>query len=388
MALIWASSMGEVHRPGTTAGSEYIQMLRYFGEQSAMSSSTAAGLMSKVVMQDGQGRVRTPQFTEQDTWIVQAAYRATGPMDGGLTQDLGIVIRRQGTEQLRLSFIPASASGSRFDGEMYSVRVERGATVLAATDPIFYSREWVVFQFKVTIDPAAGAYEVKAMRRENESFTGSLTTILSGSGVNTADDGVTGADQFQFNYYISAGASLWDHVWVMDDTGALNNDFPGKFLLVQGVIPNANGAQLDWISQGGQGSGATFFDALNDSASNIAGDVGRAVTENIGDIILMAFQVPGETGLPGFETGPRISSLANVPGMIFHHVSAMENSGTLTVRPVYRNISDVRAEGNDLILTSTSFQGFYEVFEQNPVSAAAWTALEAIQMQWGLKLQA
>lgn len=381
MALKWASSMGEVHLQGSNS----VQLTRYFATQSGMGSGSTTGLLSVRAMQEPSGFVRGPQLPEQNTWIVQGAFQNSGPMAGAFAQNAGLAFFRQGTEQLRMEFVPAGALGARQDGQLYFIEVKRGATVLATSAPLFYSEEWTIFQFKATVRTGSnGSFEVRAARVENQTI-GAFSTILSGAALNSADAGVDGADQLEINFEVEGGSARWDHVWMMDDQGTINNDFPGKFLLVQGVVPNSNGAQEDWVYQGGQGSG---FDALNDPHNSDSDDVGRATSNTVGDIVLMGFQIPGELGAPGFESGHPISSAANVQGVIFHHVSGMENSGNRTVSPIYRDIADVRADGTNVVLNSLVFSGFFEVFELEPVTSLAWTAQQTKDMQWGLKVQA
>lgn len=381
MALQWASSMGEVHAFGSVS----TQILRYFQSQTSMGTSIATGFLSNLAIREGTGSLRGALVPEQNTWICQGVFRNSFPLAGPFPQNSGLAFMRGGSEQLRMTMLPLGASGARPDGEQYVIQVKRGAVVLATSSEAFYAEEFVIFQFKATINTGVlGSFEVRAARVENQTIQ-AFSTIVTGVALNTADTGVAGADQLELDFQVETGVGQWDHVWLFDDTGAINNDFPGKFLLVQGVIPNANGVQEDWSYQGGQGSG---FEVFNDPSNSIADDIGRATSNVIGDIVLMDFQNPGETGAPGFEGGPIIGSGSAVQGVIFHHVSGMEASGTRTVRPIYRNLADVRAEGADVVLNTIPFAGFFEVFELNPVSVLAWTAQQVKEMQWGLKVQA
>lgn len=360
--------MGTIHQPA--------QMERYWDSIDDISGGLSLGLMSDNALNDSGGWVRTPVFASQDTWVIQAAFRNTDFLDGLNPQNAGLYFREGGAEQLSMVIVPAAGSGGLTAGYMYGIEVRRGATVLAASDPIFFSQEWTIFQFKATVDiGVGGAYEVKASRRENETQE-AFATILSGSGTNTADTGASGVDQVEINYDVQSGSAIWDHFWMMDDQGSVNNDFPGKFLMVHGMVPNADGAQDDWIAQGGQGTG---YQTVDDPANSTSDDIGRQISENIGDIFLTAFPDPGGAH--------PISGSANVAGVIFTHVSAMENSGTLTVRPIYRNAANTRAEGADQALSGTEYAGYFEVFEQDPVALAAWTVSQVKAMQWGLKVQ-
>lgn len=390
MALRFLSSMGEVHNPD---GGASVQFLRYWGGSVGIGAAGSFGIMSNSVISDGSGSVLTPSFTPQATWIIGAMFRGDDEWDGINPQDIGLEFRLGAAVQLSVKFVPAAASGARPEGQMFSIEVRRGSTVLAASAPEFYVRDWHAIQFKATIDTVSGSFEVRMARRENETWIGSsfgtgMRTILSGSGINTADAAVNNADNVEIEYSVEDGATTWDHFFVFDSTGALNNDFPtalgGLPPLVQGVVPNADGVQNDWVARGGP----IGFDTVNDPGNSTSDDTGRLTSEVVSDIVLVQFQIPGETGVPGNEAGHPISGSANVLGVIFHHVSGMENSGNRTLRPIYRNISNVRSEGASVVVSSTSFAGFFEVFELNPVSSLAWTVQQTKEMQWGLKLQA
>lgn len=368
MTLRFASSMGEIHQPA--------QMDRYWASSLGLSGGLSLGLMSDLALNDASATILTPTFTLQNTWIMQGAFKNSDFLSGANPQNAGLYFFKGGAEQLSMVIVPAVASGGLSDGYMYGIEVRRGAVVLAASDPIFFSQEWTVFQFKATLNTGVlGSFEVKASRRENETQE-AFTSIVSGVATNTADTGVAGGDQVEINYDVKGGNAIWDHFWVMDDQGAVNNDFPNKLLMVHGMVPDADGAQDDWIPQGGQGTG---FQTVDDPANSLSDDIGRQIAENIGDIFLTAFPDPG--------VGHPISSAANIAGVIFTHVSAMENSGTLTVRPIYRNAGDVRAEGADQALAGTAYAGYFEVFEEDPVALAAWTVAQVKAMQWGLKVQ-
>lgn len=382
MTLRFASGLGETHLPGTSDQ----QFLRHWrGGNNGLSGATGSGFLSNVVSVDSVASIDSPTFALQNTWIIQGMLRADGAMDS-LSNSVGFQLRSGAADQLRVEVIPEPATAPHGFGVRYALAVKRGGTTLAQTAFDFYATEWNAIQFKATIDPAVGAYEVKVAKTEGTQVL-AFVSVLSASGVNTADTGVAGADNLRLDYTATGTNVKWDHFFIMDDQGTVNNNFPSGLLLVHDVLPNKVGAQNDWTSQGGQGSGASDYESVNDPADNVDDDVGRHVSSVPGDIFLVGYQVPGTTGAIGAEAGHPIAPTANVAGVIFNHVSGMESSGTRTVRPIYRNVLDVRAEGADKLLNSTSFDQFTEVFELNPVSAAAWTGQEALDMQWGLKLQ-
>lgn len=373
MTLRFASSMGEVHLPTTNV----TQFLRHWATESSMATAAVSGgLFSDTAFAEGSGFIRTPTFTDQPTWTCQAAFRASADF-GSIAGDAGIRFLLGGTEQLAMVIVPLPALGARSLGQQYVIEVRRGATVLATSTATFYSTRWTIFQFQATLHTTAGAFEVRAAPVDRQTV-GAFVNVLSGSSINTADAAANDADQAELNYTVPNGSAVWDHFFLMDDAGTTNNDFPSGLLLVQGMVPDADGAQDDWLAQGGQGTG---FQTVDDPAGGITEDIGRQTTEVIGDIFLTAFP---DAGAPNFPIGGG----ANIAAVLFHHVSAMENSGSRTVRPIYRNSADARSQGADDVLTDTLFAGFLEVFELEPITVLAWTVQQTRDMQWGLILNA
>ncbi len=377
------------------------QFLRLWGSTDITLTSTAGGLETPVnTVAVGSGRVGTPVLNERNTWIVQAAYRSSIFPTGAGSENVGIYFKRDSgaTEQLsvRIRKQGASASGSFQDGERFKIEVMRGATSLGISRD-FWSRSWHVIQVKVFFNdpggaPNTGTVEVRVLPLEGEDRNrgqaeATQETVINVAGIDTSDSGQDGVDVIELDYDASTGTVTWDHFLVMDSDGAQNNDFPAQPLVyVHGGVPNRDGADNDWVPQGPPPDG---FEAVNDRADLCTEDDGRYTSDNPTDVLLFGMQPPGQTGTtPANASGPRIGASNAVLGVMFHHVSAMESSGNRTVRSLYRDIADVRSEGPDVVLSGTTFGGFFEIFELEPITAAVWTAQQTLDMQWGLKLQA
>jgi len=378
------------------------QALRQWGDLTWSVAGFDTGLFdpTTAIERGGVGRISTPILPEKNTWIVQAAWIAPTFATGVGLETAGIYFMRGNdtTEQLsvRIRKQGASPSGSFQDGERFKLEVMVGAVSLGISRD-FWTSQWHVIQVKVFFNdpigaPNTGTVEVRVLPLEGGKLArldGAVQEVaINVAGVDTSDAGVAGVDAIRFDYDTSSATSVWDHFLVMDSDGALNNDFPAQPLIfVHGGLPWADGADLNWTPQG---SGVTPpFDAVNDRSDLCIEDDGRLTSETPGDTTLFSFQTPGMTGsTPAFANGPRIGLSNQVLGVSFHHVSGMEASGNRTVRPYYRDVLDVRAEGPDQIITGTLFAGYVEIFELEPVTGLAWTAQQTTDMQWGLKLQA
>lgn len=392
---------GQTWQPAATAPAN-CQAIRQWGDITWTNAVFDAGLFDPVNANShaNVGHAATPILAEKNTWIVQAAWRAPLFTHGAGLETAGIYFMRGNDtdEQLsvRIRKQDASPSGSFQDGERFKLEVMVGAVSLGISRD-FWTQQWHVIQVKVFFNnitgaPNTGTVEVRVLPLEGGEYPrldGAVQEVaISATNVDTSQTGLEGVDAIRFDYDVASQRSVWDHFLVMDSDGTINNDFPSQpLILVHGGLPWDAGADQTWIPQG---SGVTPpYEAVNDRSDLCTGDDGRLTSETPGDTTLFSFQTPGLTGAqPASGNGPLIGAGNQVLGVSFHHVSAMEASGNRTVRPYYRDVLDVRAEGADQILTGTLFAGYVEIFELEPVTGLAWTPQQTIDMQWGLKLQA
>lgn len=302
----------------------------------------------------------TPEFTDQDVWILHWAWNLDAA--ASTSQAAGIQIRRAGAVQLTLDIRANSSREDRF-----YVDIKRGATTLASAGP-FWSAKWYSFEFKVTVDPSAGAYELKA----------NGTTVASGTGVNTADQAVADADQFRFSLDNGVRTMRLDHVVIADDTGANVNDFFGETLVID-LLPSADGDDLDWSPS----SGSAHFSLVNEvmpSASVLTTlDPQRVSSETPGDLDRWQFQDLASDGVP---------SGATILGLGVETVARMEASGSRTLRPIFKDVGASTAEGDSVVVNDTAFTMVTQIWEQNPALASSWTVAGVDGGQFGIKVQA
>ena len=310
----------------------------------------------------------------QNTWIVQMALRKVDV--GSFTGDTGpsVDIRLgAGLNQLTFKFVSAAAP----DTQGIKLEVRRGATVLATSSRVFLPSSgpfgWWVFQFKATIDPTSGSYEVKAWDHTGTSFT----IIAAATGVNTANQGVAGGDRVQFAAGSNSNINVAiDDIVIMDGSGSTNNDFTSTPVIVYGELPNADVAgELDWTPSTG-----TTHSTLVDDTAVLPAQTDEVSTDVTGSVDLYGF---AQTELDLIPT----SGTPAVLGILVDMEGAMKNSGTRTVRVQVKDGVNQATDTTDMTYSTTAKISRFAVLEQNPTGTpAAWTVATLKTVELGPNL--
>lgn len=384
MALLFIDSGDHVRE----FSSDKVQVQRKFEDSTIGANSAGTGYENGVSVRSTNGsRLLKPFASTKSTVFVHFKHRFSAPLTStAASHNAGPRFLLGGSEQVWFKFREVDLAAENVggeDGSVYEIQVFRGAT-LVATHGRLYSEYTYAFQFKVTPDPATGAYEIRAAVRQGR-FKGPMQVIGSGSGLNLADTGLAGCDQFEESHDTFGGQSEWGDLVVTDDVadGSIFNDFIDDPRIVRAFYPNAIGVDDEWVVQGTTDK----VDALNEPAghNNLASEDGRRVTsENIGDIQLMDFNGFQFTDLD--VVGP--AGAASVDAVVLYPEAAMESSGTRTYRVLYRDLADLRSNGSNIVLGSTVFQQDRQEWLQNPITASGWTVQELLDAQFGVEIVA
>lgn len=276
-------------------------------------------------------------------------------MDGGTagTDDqLAVVIAR-----------PSNATASEPGSGVIEVR--RGAAVLATGTTRLLEKRWYYIEMTATVRTGInGAYEVKI----------DGTTEVSDSGIDAANQGTDGADRVRIDWRSDGvdDVSL-DDIYVADDGTFLGD------VIIEGVEAiTGDGDTAQWDLQGGA---TDVGHALLDQ---------QAVVQSLFEDRRIASNTVGQISLADFGNLTWIRD-GTIHGVHVHTLARMETSGTRTLRNRFRDKDGVPGESDgavDLVLTDTAFDTFLEMFENNPVTAAAWTVAEIDAGQWGVRVTA
>lgn len=312
--------------------------------------STVAGRTGGLALTSNVGPIRvSPSFGLKSTLVIGFGLRVVGNVTDTLTQ--GFHFEKGLVEQIHLHF--------RTETTFFEVDIYRGSTLIASTTEQFSYGNWHFFEFKVAIDPSSGSYEL----RHNEQ------TVLSGSGVNTANEGTAGADIWALRWPTNHGDNFqWDDIYINDTSGSVNNDFNGD-TFIRGALPNADGTHLDWVTS----AGSAHWSLVDDPGTSSPSDTIYVQSDVVGDKDSYHFQ--DLTGITG-----------TVQAVMLEVQAAMATAGSRTIQPFFRDSGGSEANGANMVVSSVNFAGFVEIFETNPVSASAWSISDLDDGQWGMEV--
>lgn len=313
------------------------------------------------------GTWQTPDLgAEQATWVVQFALRKDTSSD--LSGD-GFKVGLSNSSGEQVSVVQINSGDS--DGN-FKFEIRRGATVLATTVAFQWSANpqgWHVFQFKALINTTTGTYDLK-----HWDFKGNATVVATGTGANTSNQGSGTADRVTFGHNSAGVTQRVDDVVILDGSGASNNDLTTNPFVVHGSLPNGNGNQTDWNPS----SGSNHADLLDDVGSS-PGGTDNVYSSTVNDIDLLTMADFG-TIAP--------NSIPTIAGMQVNIEGNMENSGSRTLRARVRSGVSEANGTTDMAFSNTSKDTQYEIFEQNPVTAVAWTRANLVADELGFEMTA
>ena len=342
MSLIFAESFG--------VNLDTVQLGRKWQTASGVVSSRVTGYREHgFALSSTNATLRTPDFTEQNTWVIGCAmWWAVRAASVGTK----IEFLKAGADQLTFEFVMAE------DGNVFSILVKRGSTTLDTVGP-FFSREKAYFEFGATIRTGVnGAWEIK---RDGVSQG-------SDTGVNTAEEASDGCDGFKITFDAAGATFRCGDIYIVDDQGAIRNDFLGPVKVLP-IRPTSDGADSDWNPS----TGSDHY-ALVDDAVGTPDDNSRITSFTPGDVDLFGY---GDLSLP---TG------ITILGVIVESIAKMESSGTRTLRAKYRNAGDTRSNGASFVASTTAWAWFAHVWEQDPIAASDWTKTLVDAAQFGAEV--
>lgn len=292
---------------------------------------------------------RTKDLTSRGTWFIGMACKPQT-----LNAEQKICILQDGTaEQVSFWIVPGSAGKSKF-------RVKRGSTTLITTANEYTNNFWVYIEWKVILDTTGSNGTVEL--RVNESVDG------SSSGIDTTNNGTSVANKVQWELVHDNGQWSWDDFYVCDDQGSVNNSYLGD-RCVEGKLPTADGNRNQWTPN----SGTTHFNRVSETATD--DDSTYLFVPNNQDGKVELFVIADLTTIVGTVNAVQISFQCR-----------MDSSGTDKVRLIFRNGGGSEATGPDQTVSSIAgYQWFQEIYENDPVAAAAWTVSSFNAMQIGLE---
>jgi hypothetical protein len=286
----------------------------------------------------------TPSLGSNDTWIIGFGFKRASSATHYYF-DLYSGANRQFTIQFHATD----------PGNYWTVRLLRGATeVEAGTSELAYD-VWYYIELKVTIDPSAGAYEL----RINE------ITEMSDTSVNTAESGSGNADVFHVRNSFS---QYLDDLYICDDNGSNNNDFLGD-CQVEGILPNGAGDRTEWSANPASNNYQRVDDPQN----------AYSLTDYVYD------DTNGQGDLYEFEDPGAISG--EIKGIAVITFAALSAAGSRVIRNLFKTDGGgTEYDLDSMTVASTDAAGFLKIQETNPDTSLAWTDSELSDAQFGVEV--
>lgn len=347
MSCVWIEGF-ETHININQVSRKYASRSGSFSAQSGRVFGTSAGITSLVMV--------TPSIGATDnTIVIGFGLRLNNHLVNLNSGNQGLYIETGTDEQCHIEIESTSGSGLRF-------LIKRAGTIVATSAYIDFG-VWHYIEIKLTVrDGTDGAYELR--------HNGVLD--ISGSSVDLADNGTDGWDIFAWRYTTNTGDVLrYDDVYVLNGAGAKNNDFLGPSI-VEGLLPNAVGTTEQW----GNSSSGDNYTFVDDAPTTTPVDSGAGG--------YVSSDTNGQKDTYEFEDLTQISG--TIHAVMLSTQLAMASAGTRTVKTKYRDPDTTEADGTSHVVDSTTYDGFTEVLDDNPASAAAWDVNDIDNGEFGIEV--
>lgn len=277
-------------------------------------------------------------LTTNDTVVLGFAWRfGSGSSDGyfaqlmdGVTQ--GVSIRQAASE---LSITPAT-------GTVYGTTV--GLNLQANT--------WYYLELKVKCHATAGTYELRV----------DGNTVLSGTGKNTKIGSHLYHDRFKLVGYYNT--PIFDDLYFLDSTGAVNNSFLGQMRVVT-------------ISPDGAGDSTQF---TPDSGSNYA-RVNGAICDD--DTSYVESSESNYKDL--YNYGTLTGIVSGIAGVAVNTVCKQTDAASFNLKTLCKSDVDESADAGQPV-SSFSYLNKRRILETDPHTAAQWTPAAVSAAQFGFQL--
>jgi hypothetical protein len=289
--------------------------------------------------------------SNEATLFVAVAFCQTAAL-GGTSQGLTITLRDGATAQCSIVF--------QSNGDIL-LRSAVTGSVLATYAGAFQQNVWAHFQFKVTIDNAAGAFTVRKNGATGDSF--------SAGGLNTRGgtaNAYANAVALYFVQIVGVITQLIDDLLIYSVGGAAPNDWVGDIRAVQ-LLPSADTAQRDFSRSAGSANYALVDEAVQN-----------------GDADYVFSGTPGHQDL--YDLGDLAATPASIVAVQARMFARKTDSGARSGQiRVKSGATDVG--GADTVL-STSYSWLSRVDVTDPNTGVPWTAAAVNALQVGPKVTA
>lgn len=238
-----------------------------------------------------------------------------------------------------------------------AIQVTRNGSVLGTSLPnLFLFGFWNYIEVKVFINDSTGLVQVRLNGQ----------TYLNVAAVDTKYTGNNYVNMIRIQPFASSGSYNFkiDDLYVLNDTGAMNNTFLGE-CRVQTQFPTADGDQNDFAITGA----STNWEAVSE---NPADD----------DTSFISSAVVGDAD--NFEMGT-VALTGAVYGVQINVMHRKDDVGTRTITPILK--SGTTTYEGALISCQSEYTVAQKIWEQDPDTTANWTNTLLNNIKAGVKIK-
>ncbi len=229
-----------------------------------------------------------------------------------------------------------------------------GGSLLATTaDPVLAADTWHYLEAKVVCHDTAGSYEIRIDGQ----------TVLSGSNVDTRGTDDSRFVMFQLRHYYQC----IDDIYICDTDGSTNNDFLGQ-VVIEGILPSADGDSSDWTPASGTDNSAMVDDIPPDDETSYV----ESNTEDAEDLYDYA-------DLATITTEPIVGVQVNTD------VRMNEFPGDIDL---YQSVKSggTTSDGPPTNIATEDYEVATRILETDPNTSSAWTVSGVNGTQFGIKV--
>jgi len=240
----------------------------------------------------------------------------------------------------------------RFNPTTKHFQINCGNTVIGTGTSTVPENTWVYVEFKAVLGDPNGA----VVLRVNETVDINIPSVRT----------TQGASAYNTIRFVAVNAGVWqlDDIYVLDTTGATNNDFLGA-MRVEGLAVNHEGDFGQWTVSGS-------WAMLNWQAVT-ALDTNRVMTTQLG-----AQDTYG-------VSRPRLAT-TSIAGMMLHVVGRNQDANQRYICPLIRIGNTDYGDHSRPFTTHQSLQLVSKIVEKNPATNTPWVASDFAEIEVGMRL--
>lgn len=292
------------------------------------------------------GRIEWLNLTADPTMIIGFGFLAVG-----LTPQAGDICRFKGdggaTDHNTLK-----VSGT---GQLH---VDRGSTTIASSAVgVIKGNTWHYVEVKILMSDTVGTVDVQV----------DGVNVISATGLDTKNGGTVAAYDAMHMY--GTGNEFWvDDVYICNGAGGVNDDFFGP-IWVETLVPNGNGNYSDML--GSDADSVDNYLLVDELVVNDADYIGSATV----------------TDKDTFTMQDVSAAAATIHGVEARLRAYKTDSGAKSIRAMLRRATTDAAGAVDHSLAETAWGGYAEIWDIDPVAAAAWTVANINATEFGAEVR-